>query len=126
MRRCPHLLYCGERVKAVARHEVKSFHMGRILSLLKYLLLLVIVLLGLILHTRNSEPVTFDFYFGSLQQPLSLLLVLTLAIGALLGVMAGLPSLFSVKRKLRRLRRKANAQLTAQTGLTVTKKTDVS
>ena len=100
--------------------------MGRILSLLKYLLLLVIVLLGLILHTRNSEPVTFDFYFGSLQQPLSLLLVLTLAIGALLGVMAGLPSLFSVKRKLRRLRRKANAQLTAQTGLTVTKKTDVS
>ena len=86
--------------------------MHRLVGLLRLLALLTIVLIGLALHTRNAEPVALDLYFVVLRQPLSLLLVLTLLAGAVLGILAALPSLLANRRITRRLRRQLKAQST--------------
>jgi uncharacterized integral membrane protein len=86
--------------------------MHRVVGLLRLLALFTVVLLGLALHTRNAELVALDLYFVVLRQPLSLLLVLTLLIGAVLGILAALPSLLANRRTTRRLRRELKAQST--------------
>jgi putative membrane protein len=84
--------------------------MHRIIGLLRLLALLLIVLVGLVLHTRNSQPVTLDLYFLKVTQPLSLLLAVTVALGALLGIVAAIPRLLSGRRVNRRLRRELKQQ----------------
>ena len=68
------------------------------MSYVKYALILLVVLLGLAFHLRNEQLVLIDFYLGSLELPLSLALALTLLAGAVLGVLAGLPTWLKLKR----------------------------
>jgi len=81
--------------------------MSRVLRLLKYLLLLIVVIAGLVLHNGNPEPVSFNYYFGTVQQPLAVFLAATLAIGALLGMLAGFLPGLAMRREIRRLRRQS-------------------
>jgi putative membrane protein len=82
---------------------------GRTLAvwIFKFLILLTVVALGAGLAALNAEPVRFDYYFAVVRLPLSLILVGALAIGALLGVLAGLSVALEVRRENARLRRKA-------------------
>ena len=64
----------------------------------KLALILLVVLLGLAFHLRNDQLVVVDFYLGSFEIPLSLALALTLLSGAVLGVLAGLPTWLKLKR----------------------------
>ncbi len=66
---------------------------------------LACLLLGLALHARNQAPVTFDFYTDAVTLPLSLLMVLCLLIGAVLGGLAMLPARWHMGRRVRRLER---------------------
>ncbi|MGQ0657860.1 MAG: LapA family protein [Chromatiales bacterium] len=100
--------------------------MSRVLRLLKYLLLLIIVIAGLVLHKGNPEPVTFNYYLGRVQEPLSVFLVVALVIGALLGVLAGLPPVISLRRELRRLRRQGTVATPPRPDPAKPVKTDVS
>ena len=78
--------------------------MKRLVSLI---LSLLIITFGILLALRNAEQVHFDFYLGSVDLPLSLLLVLAVAVGALLGILAGLGVIIRQRVELRRQRRKA-------------------
>ena len=78
--------------------------MRRLLGLIAALLIL---LLGLSFTMLNAEPIQVDFYFGSAELPLSLCLVITLALGAVLGVLSSLGLLVRQRREVRRLRRQA-------------------
>jgi putative membrane protein len=69
------------------------------------ILLLMVALLGLVFALLNAAPVTLDYYFSSLQAPLSLVVVLAVVAGALLGVLAMTGMVLRQRRELSRLRK---------------------
>lgn len=73
------------------------------LRVLRLLFVILVMLTGLAVHLRNDQTVIFDYYLGTFETPLSLLLILALITGALLGVLACLPGLLRVKREKRTL-----------------------
>jgi len=70
-----------------------------------FALLLLVTLLGLSFALMNAEPVQLNYYFGTLQAPLSLVVVLAIIIGAGLGVLASLGIVVGQKRELAKLRK---------------------
>lgn len=78
--------------------------MGRVIG---FLFLLVIVLFGLSFALLNAQPVELDYYFGAVTLPLSLVLVIAVIIGAVLGVLAALGVILRQRREVGRLRRAA-------------------
>ena len=75
------------------------------MRLLKLLLILVIILLGGAFALMNAEPVSLNYYFGSRQLPLSVLLVGAVIVGALLGALAGYVRAAQLQHKITGLRR---------------------
>jgi len=61
--------------------------------------ILLVVALGLSFALLNSEPVTFNYYIGKHDIELSLILVITLIIGALLGVAGSFGVVLKTKRQ---------------------------
>lgn len=76
--------------------------MARIFSLILFLAVLVI---GLAFAVLNAEPVMLNYYFGSREVPLSMLLVLALILGAILGVLGSLFKVVRLRRENARLAR---------------------
>lgn len=72
---------------------------------IRLLLFLVLILLGAAFTVLNDGSVHLDYYFGALDLSFSLILIVTLAVGALLGVLASLGTLFRMKRENAQLRR---------------------
>ena len=60
--------------------------MERTLKILSYIIAIIVFGLGIIFAYINAETVTFHYYIGQRDLPLSLLLVLALLFGALLGI----------------------------------------
>ncbi len=54
-------------------------------KVLALLVLPVVALLGLEFALLNSQPVQFNYYFGSLEAPLALIIVVTLFLGSVTG-----------------------------------------
>lgn len=79
--------------------------MKRLLLLILFLLLLA---LGISFAVHNAEPTTLNYYFGTITGPLSLIVIIALAAGALLGVSTSLLLVFNQRRKVARLQRKLN------------------
>ncbi len=76
--------------------------MLRIFYLLLFLLLIVI---GIAFSVLNAEAVEFNYYFSSRQIPLSLILVLAMFAGAVLGVLASTSLIIKLKREAAQLRK---------------------
>jgi len=76
--------------------------------ILRFFILLLVVALGAALATLNADTVRFDYYFDAMDLPLSMVLVVTLGVGALFGVLAGLSLSLGVRRENARLRRSLN------------------
>jgi len=55
---------------------------------LTYIFFILLILLGLTFAGLNAEPVSLNYYVGNTKLPLSLLLILTLICGGLLGLLA--------------------------------------
>ncbi len=72
------------------------------MRILTLFLFLIVVGLGVLFSVLNAVPVSFDYYLGQGEFPLSLLLVVVLATGVVLGILSSLPSLLSLKMRLRR------------------------
>lgn len=72
-----------------------------------FALLLLVSLLGLSFALMNAEPVNLDYYFGVMNAPLSLVVVIAIVIGAGLGVFASMGIVLSQKRELAKLRKSA-------------------
>jgi uncharacterized integral membrane protein len=73
-----------------------------------FLVLLLALVFGLSFAAINSAPATIDFYFGNLVAPLSLVLVITIAVGALLGVAASIAVLLTQRIEISALKKRLN------------------
>ena len=71
----------------------------------RLLLVLVVLLMGLALHSRNHQMVVLDLYLRRHEMPLSWIIVGAFAIGALCGIIAMLPRVFGLRRALKRERK---------------------
>lgn len=76
--------------------------MARIFSLIFFIILLV---LGLFFGVINADPVTLNYYWGVSQIPLSIIMVLCVLSGAVLGVLASLSLMVRLRHQISRLRR---------------------
>ena len=76
--------------------------MARILSTI---LLLAVLLVVLFFTVLNADSVTVNYYFGNREVPLSLLLVLTMLVGALLGLAAAMPMVLKMRRRVAKLQK---------------------
>lgn len=61
------------------------------MTIIRWTLALLVLLVGLAFHLRNRQAVIIDYYFGSQELPLSIALALALIGGAALGILSGLP-----------------------------------
>lgn len=73
--------------------------------ILVFVILLVVALLGLSFALMNAELVSLNYYFSTIQMPLSLVVVLAIVVGALLGVLAMLGMALGQKRELAKMRK---------------------
>lgn len=82
-----------------------------------YIIWVLVILLGFTFACLNIESVTLHYYIGQTVLPLSLLLVLTLLLGVLLGMLTTLGYAWHLYRQLRKARhevsRLAQQQATA-------------
>jgi putative membrane protein len=78
--------------------------------LISFIIFLITIIFGLIFAVLNAEPVAFNYYLGKGEFPLSLILVITLAIGAVLGVLGSLTVVLKSKRELAKVRKTAKLQ----------------
>ncbi len=76
--------------------------------LLKLSLVLVVFLVGLAFHLRNDQFVNFNYYLGSFDLPFSFFMVLALGLGAVLGVLACMPLVLTLKRENMKLSKQAS------------------
>jgi putative membrane protein len=77
------------------------------LVVIKLLLLLALMLLGASFAVINDAPVMVDLYFFRPELPLSVLVLLVLGGGILLGGLAGMVYFLRVKKENADLRRKS-------------------
>ena len=73
---------------------------------IKLLVLLVFMILGASFAIINDAPVTVDLYFMTPELPLSLLLLMALGCGIVLGALAGVVYFMRVKKENAALKRK--------------------
>ena len=79
--------------------------------------ILVIVLTGLSFALLNSTPVSFNYYIGKQDLPLSLLLVLSLVLGAILGVAASFGLILKSRTEISKIRREVKSKTKELTNL---------
>ncbi len=72
---------------------------------LKVIFLLFVVLVGLELYVKNPQLVAVDYYLGTVQLPVSLLIACMLLVGAVLGVLVNLSVVVRLRRKIGELKR---------------------
>lgn len=63
------------------------------------IIVLLILIIGITFASLNAEPVVVNYYIGSSKFPLSLLLVLVLGCGALVGLLLNFPSWLRLKKE---------------------------
>ena len=66
---------------------------------------LVLVIFGIVFAVLNAEPVNLNYYFGSKEVALSLILVLAMIVGAILGIIASASMIISNRREVMKLRK---------------------
>mgnify|MGYP000663214730 FL=1 len=76
--------------------------MARLASAFIILLVLLLVLFFTIL---NNEPVTINYYLGEIDAPLALVIILSLASGAVMGLIFSLFAIMSARHEVSKLRR---------------------
>ena len=75
------------------------------LRLVNILLLITLIVLGLSFAVLNADPVTLNYYFGNKQIPLSMIVVVALATGAVIGVLVSMGILLRQKQQIFQIRR---------------------
>ncbi len=75
------------------------------LLITRLILFVAIVMVGVAFHIRNKFPVKLDYYAGEIELPVSLIIVLMLLLGALLGGLVSLPTIIKLKRQKLQLKK---------------------
>ncbi len=76
-------------------------------TLIKFLLLIVFLVLGAAFAIINDQPVDLDLYFYVASLPLSLILLLAVGAGILLGALASAFYFMRIRKENANLRRQA-------------------
>jgi putative membrane protein len=77
--------------------------MGRLIG---FLFVLALVVTGLSFAVLNSQPVSLNYYFGNREIPLSMIVVLSLAGGAVAGVLVSTGLILRLKAQVGQLKRR--------------------
>jgi putative membrane protein len=80
---------------------------------------IVVFFSGLAFYLRNDQPVVFDYFLGETELSFSVWLLIALLIGVVLGWLAILPLIFSMKRQNARLQRRLKVSETEINNLRV-------
>ena len=75
------------------------------LRLIYLSLSLLVIILGVAFSVLNAESIQLNYYLGSVELPLSLVLVLAMIVGALLGIFASLGLIIGSRRSATKLKR---------------------
>lgn len=78
----------------------------RFLKLAGYVVLFI---LGLAFAVRNTQPVQLDYFVGRLDAPVSLVVIVALTAGALLGILVSLALTLRTRHQVSQLRRSLTA-----------------
>jgi len=65
---------------------------------------LLIIIFGIVFAVLNAESVQLNYYLGSVELPLSLVLVVAMIIGAILGILASLNLIIGSRRNASKLK----------------------
>ena len=76
------------------------------MRIFSYIFWILVILLGVSFAAMNSRSVEIHYFFGQADIYLPLLLLVELAIGALVGIIAMLPTVFKLKAALRKTRQR--------------------
>lgn len=71
-----------------------------------FVALLILAVFGLSFAVLNAGPVSLNYYFGHREIPLSMVVVLSVAVGALIGALVSMGMILRLKQQLAGLRRK--------------------
>lgn len=77
------------------------------LRILKLIIVLIVMAIGISFAVMNAGMANLNYYFGTVELPLSVILVGALALGALLGVVASLGGNLRLRRENATLRHQA-------------------
>jgi len=80
--------------------------MARIIG---FILILIIIVLGLYFGSINAVPVKLDYFWGTTDVALSIALVLSLLVGAILGVLACLSMIIRLRHQVSKLQKAVKA-----------------
>ncbi len=72
-----------------------------------FLILCLVVFVGVVFAVLNAQPVLLNYYFGSREMPLSLVFILALIVGSVLGILASISLLIRSRREMQKLRKAA-------------------
>lgn len=73
--------------------------------LFSILILLLFMAFGMAIAIVNAEQVVFNYYYGSVSQPLSILLVGAIMVGAILATLINSVVILSLRHQLHRTQR---------------------
>lgn len=71
----------------------------------KLIFIIFILLLGLVFHVKNHQLVTLNYYVGEIQLSFSIIIVLAVCVGVLLGILASIPIIIRNKQLNSRLKK---------------------
>jgi len=74
-----------------------------------FLLLLVLIVFGITFAVLNAEPVTLNYYLGMIDLPLSMIAVLCLVGGVIIGLLVNLFTILRLKQQAGSLKRQLRA-----------------
>lgn len=72
-------------------------------KIILFIVIFIILIIGISFAVLNADSVQLNYYFAQIDAPLSLIIVLTLACGAILGMAASLTVILRLKHELRKL-----------------------
>jgi lipopolysaccharide assembly protein A len=78
------------------------------LRLIRFLFLFLILLIGLAFTVKNEQLVELNYFVGTIELSVSLLLILGMFVGSILGVMSSMIAILPLKREVSRLRQQTS------------------
>lgn len=69
---------------------------------------IILLVLGIVFAVLNADKVSLNYYFGTAQVELSLIMVLAIVAGALLGVLSSLGVVLKAKREAAKYKKAAD------------------
>lgn len=84
--------------------------MHRIMRIISIVILLIILLIGVEFFAVNSNPVTINYILGTVEWPLSLLVVVTFSLGILMTILFSFAFLMPLRWRVNQLRQTISDQ----------------